>query len=326
MRSLPAPAKERERLREFPLTSADPLPPVFCMLCPANFVCVEALHNHVDQAHGGLQRYRHVVLHLLSLRPFVLTPVWSRAIVSNFSEFYCRGSLDWKAFSDEMRAALRSSSGLTCAQRWEPRRMLACVCCARIFWSEDLHKRHLVGIHADWLQRPEEAYALLSVEAYSRLAPRIPQTELQASAVDVGGRLVLLHRRRCSQSALDGAVGVPWCQECARSLGKSTPEMPPCALANLNWLGRLTKVQLKLLRPEYLGHRLLLSLARAVTTKVIFRPDGHHAGRSVWQDAYRAKGMIEKSSLGQLPKLLRDVGSDGKEVEWLIVNLVSLSL
>ena len=169
--------------------------------------------------------------------------------------------------------------------------MLACVCCARIFWSEDLYKRYLVGIHADWLQRPEEAYALLSVEAYSRLAPRIPQTELQASAVEVGGRLVLLHRRRCSQSALDGAVGVPWCQECARSLGKSTPEMPPCALANLNWLGRLTKVQLKLLRPEYLGHRLLLSLARAVTTKVIFRPDGHHAGRTVWQDAYRAKGM-----------------------------------
>ena len=67
--------------------------------------------------------------------------------------------------------------------------------------------------------------------------------------------------------------------------------MPPCALANLNWLGRLTKVQLKLLRPEYLGHRLLLSLARAITTKVIFRPDGHHAGRTVWQDAYRAKGM-----------------------------------
>jgi len=33
--------------------------------------------------------------------------------------------------------------------------------------------------------------------------------------------------------------------------------------------------------------------------------------------------MNEKSSLGQLPKLLRDVGSDGKEVEWLIVNLAS---
>ena len=67
--------------------------------------------------------------------------------------------------------------------------------------------------------------------------------------------------------------------------------MPRFALANHNWLGRLTQVQRKLMRPEYLGHRLLLSLARAVTTKVIFRPEGHQAGKSIWLDAYRAKGL-----------------------------------
>ena len=129
MRSLPPPAREREQLREFPVATAEALPPVFCMLCSANFVCVEDLHVHVDQTHGGLQRYRHAVLHLLSLRPFVLTPVWSRAIVSNFSEFYCRGSLDWTRFSDDMRAALGRCTGLPSASRWAPRRMLACVCC-----------------------------------------------------------------------------------------------------------------------------------------------------------------------------------------------------
>ena len=67
--------------------------------------------------------------------------------------------------------------------------------------------------------------------------------------------------------------------------------MPTFALANLNWLGRLTCIQKKLLGRNYLGHRLLMSLPRAVTTKVIFRPVGHQPGRTVWQDAYRAKGM-----------------------------------
>ena len=69
------------------------------------------------------------------------------------------------------------------------------------------------------------------------------------------------------------------------------PEMPHFALANHNWLGRLTKLQQKLLLQEYLGHRLLLSLARAITSKVIFRPEGTDSGRSFWQDAYRAKGL-----------------------------------
>ena len=67
--------------------------------------------------------------------------------------------------------------------------------------------------------------------------------------------------------------------------------MPKLALANHNWLGRLTKLQLKLFSPEYLGHRLLLSLARAVTSKVIVRPEGVKTGRHTWQDAYRAKGL-----------------------------------
>ena len=40
--------------------------------------------------------------------------------------------------------------------------------------------------------------------------------------------------------------------ECAFSLGKKSPEMPMFALANHNWLGRLTKVQLNLLSKTYL--------------------------------------------------------------------------
>ena len=107
----------------------------------------------------------------------------------------------------------------------------------------------------------------------------------------MNGVPVLLHKRRCPEAAVDGDVAVPWCQECAESLGQPNPVMPRVALAYHNWQGRLTKVQQKLMRPEYLGHRLLMSLARAVTTKVIFRPEGQQTGRSIWLDAYRAKGL-----------------------------------
>ena len=84
---------------------------------------------------------------------------------------------------------------------------------------------------------------------------------------------------------------MPWCQECSSYLGMKPPRMPPCAIANHNWLGRLTKVQLKLLSQNYLGHRLLLSLARAVTSKVIYRPEESTTGRSLWFDACRTKGL-----------------------------------
>ncbi len=74
--------------------------------------------------------------------------------------------------------------------------MRACVCCARLYWSEDLSWRHIVGPHAAWIACPEEAWQVLSVENYSARAPRIPLSELEASAVMLRGRIVLLHKRR----------------------------------------------------------------------------------------------------------------------------------
>ena len=252
---------------------------------------MEDFVSHADNIHGGVQRYRHKVLHLLSLRPFMLTPTMSRAITANFAEFYSRGSLDWRNFSDEMKAALESSSGLHAGQRWQGRRMMACVCCARLFWPEDLKKLHIVGKHANWMENAEEAWQILSEERYSHRAPLIPREELRASSVEVNGVLVLLHKRRCCEDALKGDIAVPWCQECSASLGRRHPEMPKFALANHNWLGRLNQIQRKLMTQKYLGHRLMLSLARAVTTKVIFRPEGQQPGKSLWLDAFRAKGL-----------------------------------
>ena len=127
------------------------------------------------------------------MRPFVLTPVLSRALVSNFAEFYSRGSLDWKAFSQDMKSALRCSDGLHGGHRWATRRMLACVCCARMYWSEEMERRHLAGVHADWLRNPSEVWGLLSVGSYRSRAPLIPLEELEASAVSMSGVMVLLH-------------------------------------------------------------------------------------------------------------------------------------
>ena len=168
----------------------------------------------------GLQRYRHVVLHFLS---FVLTPAFSRAIASNFAEFYANGSLDWQGFSAEMLAALKSSSRLDGSHRWSPRRMCACVCCARLLWPEYLSWRYIVGPHADWLAQPDEAWQLLSVENYSARAPLIPVPELKASAVMLAGRLVLLHKRRCSEKSLAGEVPVPWCHQCSSYIAQTPP-------------------------------------------------------------------------------------------------------
>ena len=68
--------------------------------------------------------------------------------------------------------------------------------------------------------------------------------------------------------------------------------MPKAAIANFNWLGRLNTYQRQLLPPEALGHSLLLALARAVTTKIVARPQKENSkGTYFWQDAFLAKGM-----------------------------------
>ena len=59
-----------------------------------------------------------------------------RAIVRNFSEFLARGSLGWKGFDENMRAAANSADGLPAAGRWAPREWLACVVCAMADWGE----------------------------------------------------------------------------------------------------------------------------------------------------------------------------------------------
>ena len=229
--------------------------------------------------------------YLLSLEPFVLTPDIARMIMSNFDEFYRRGSFGWEHFTEDMKSALASTAGLASPDRWLPRRMTACVCCARMYWTEDLERRHLAGLHSDWLRNPDAVWNMLSVRAYSQRCPRIPVEELEASAVEIAGTLVLLHKRRCSPAVVSGDAPAAFCRDCAEALSYSPPRWPLAALANLNWLGRVTKRQMELMQPKRLGHRLLSSSARIVTTKLVIRPADSIGQGAFWQEAFHAKGM-----------------------------------
>ena len=142
------------------------------------------------------------------------------------------------------------------------------------------------------MANPDLVWDMLSVDAYAKAWPMIPRDELEASSVVIGGRHVLLHNRRCSAEMLDGTSPAIWCMECPSDLQSQNPVMPKAAIANFNWLGRLNIYQRQLVPPEALGHSLLLALARAVTTKLIARPQKENSkGNYVWQDAFLAKGM-----------------------------------
>ncbi len=141
---------------------------------------------------------------------------------------------------------------------------MACICCARLYRSEDLKRGRLVGPHSDWIVKPQQVWSMFSVDACHTKCQRIPKEELLASSVRIYDQDVLLHARRCGDAVLAGAAAAPWCAECFAALRLS--KMPVCALANLNWLGRLTDRQLRLLKSDRLGHRLLLALARVVAT------------------------------------------------------------
>ena len=96
----------------------------------------------------------------------MLTPPVARLIVANFDEFCRRGSFGWEHFTEDMKSALGSAAGLASPERWLPRRMTACVCCARMYWTEGLERRHLVGSQSDWMQNAHAVWSMLSVKAY----------------------------------------------------------------------------------------------------------------------------------------------------------------
>ena len=247
---------------------------------------------HANVQHGGYQKYLHALLHLWTIVPRKQSPACGRLMVANFSEFHARAQLDWLKFTPQMTEAAKGTVGLQPFDRWHPRHMMACICCTRMYWPEDMCKKHIAGSEASWIAQPDLVWDMLSVDEYAKAWPMIPREELKASSVMIAGRHVLLHKRRCSAAMLEGTSPAIWCMDCPADLQSKHPVMPKAAIANFNWLGRINKYQQQLLEPKALGHRLLLALARAVTTKIIARPQKENNKQNyVWQDQFLAKGM-----------------------------------
>ena len=141
---------------------------------------------------------------------------------------------------------------------------------------------------------------LLSVEAYARLQPHIPKEELYASSVrhpEDRNMHWLLHARRiakdhdmadkkspfCAGIGSKNAISFA-CWECAENLCREYPQMPPLALANLNWLGR----ELPSFQDLTLGTKLLLGKGRPVLRQIFL-------GQGAANESY--KGLIGNTIL-----------------------------
>ena len=113
-------AAVEEQLREWP-EMAISMPQQPCLLCEADFGDRSALLQHIDQKHGGLQRYRNAMLLLESLCPHVVVGSEVRQYVRNYATFLREARMDWDGAAD---ASLRCRLG--------------CCFCARSFWKEEL--------------------------------------------------------------------------------------------------------------------------------------------------------------------------------------------
>ena len=186
--------------------------PVTCRLCQnAEFNTKEEWQEHVDEQHGGSQRYRNALFSLSALQPHVVSGQEWRAIVANYAEFLARATLDWSCFTPDMKDGLASDSGLASEPRWHPRALRACVFCARRFWREDMHEEYLAGPQC-FMAKPAKVAELLSWETYHSHWPDTPAEHLQASCVPLrigdsaSQSLVLMHKRRVNaqQAELEG--------------------------------------------------------------------------------------------------------------------------
>ena len=271
-------AETEENLRVWPLEAVQ-MPPQPCLLCDAGYEHREELLEHIDEKHGGLQRYRNAMLMLESLCPHVVVGSEIRQYVSNYATFLRESKMDWeKGAHDSLRCRV------------------GCAFCARSFWKEELWEVHLTG-ELGFMQSPDAVWKLLSVDRYQERWPLIPAEELRASSVTVVGGdgravQVLLHKRRVTQDMACGRCPTLVCQDCWRAFSPKKPQMCRYALANDMWLGRIDP----LLWQANMTHEMCLALARTVATKVVLRAGGAQqtGGNNghQWDHAFHQSGYV----------------------------------
>ena len=158
-------AKKDEVVRRWE-EAPNPLPAQPCLLCDAAFEDRAQLLAHIDECHGGLQRYRNAMLHLESLCPHVVVGQEVRHYVTNYATFLRFGAMDWEQ-SFVSAASVHSEPDALL------RRRRGCGFCARSFWSEEMAEVYLSG-ETCFMQNPEAVWKLLSVDRYHERWPLIP--------------------------------------------------------------------------------------------------------------------------------------------------------
>ena len=158
-------AKEDEVVRQWDETPKQ-IPAQPCLLCDSAFEDRAQLLVHIDEFHGGLQRYRNAMLHLESLCPHVVVGQEVRHYVSNYATFLRFGAMDWE--QSFVRAASEQSEPDTLL-----RRRAGCGFCARSFWSEEMTAVFLSG-DSCFMQNRDAVWKLLSVDRYHERWPLIP--------------------------------------------------------------------------------------------------------------------------------------------------------
>ncbi|MCV6575830.1 MAG: hypothetical protein OIF58_08860, partial [Cohaesibacter sp.] len=142
-------AGTEENLRVWPLEAVQ-MSPQPCLLCDADHEYREDLLKHIDEKHGGLQRYRNAMLMLESLCPHVVVGSEIRQYVSNYATFLRESKMDWeKGAHDSLRCRV------------------GCAFCARSFWKEELWEVHLTG-ELGFMQNADAVWKLLSVDRYQQ--------------------------------------------------------------------------------------------------------------------------------------------------------------
>ena len=136
------------------------------LLCDMGFADRQAWLDHVDEKHGGLQRYRNAFLYLESLCPHVVRGQEVRLYVSNYATFLRYGAMDWERDFVRRIAEGEGAEALLRAR-------VGCVFCARSFWTEELELVRLQG-RRGFMQSPQAVWKLLSIERYRSRWPMIP--------------------------------------------------------------------------------------------------------------------------------------------------------
>jgi len=260
--------------------------PIPCRLCGVSFTMESEACAHFDVFHGGLKHYREEFLCLEACRPHVVKGEEWRHILANFSEFSTQAAKSWNERQKQRRAP-------------RSRCMSGCCICARSFWSEELTLAPFAGPDSPILNSSSVA-KLLSAKRYFEKWPLYLWEELEASSIVLGGELILVNSKRVPDDALekDKWSPAPWCQDCSRSLWQKSPKMPKFALAAGCFLGRIQKPFRdmhsgnfeQLQKRRGFAHRLLLPIARPISTKVVLQQD-ESAPADPWAYAFIQKGL-----------------------------------